>query len=688
MKFNISQKIILSILVIIILSITTILIVVSSIVDKRIRKESKTNGLQIIENINSHIIQTSNRGLDIALSFTDLDIVKQAYRFENDSLGRDFLRKNLSNQFDIIREHSEVGEDLRIHFHKPPAKSFWRIWRAEGNGAGGDDLSSFRNTILKISETHEPVKGIEVGKGGLVIRGIAPIFDNDNYVGSVESFFYFDKIIKDIALKENQNIYFFLPEKKARLAWKLQNNPKIGEYTFVVQAKKESIGVIDEEILTTGLTKKHHTIVENTGLFVFPIYDAENSVIAVACYTHNLDKIKENAYSARNRMLINLILTFIIIFIAIIISTKKFISKPILTINKELIDISEGNLSNSIKFSGKDEFGLLVNQINKTFEKIRNVLIIVKDSNKNMTGASNDLKNTSQDVSQGASEQAASVEEVSASMEEMSANIEQNVENAKITEKEIYFASVSIYEGSKSVKKTAELMENIEEKLGFINDIAKQTNILALNASVEAASAGEYGKGFAVIAREIRQLAEDSRKAAFEIREAISSGVSISEKANMQLTEIVKKMENSSDMIKQIVVSSREQKNGVEQVLSGIEQLNKITQKNAAIAEEMASSSQDLANQTTILTENIIFFKLKIDDKENETIDNIEKLKEPEKFNKEEEQKNNIIPEFDAIPEFDTIDTIDKNTIGKNKSKEGFMFDLGKDTSDDDFEMF
>ena len=266
-------------------------------------------------------------------------------------------------------------------------------------------------------------------------------------------------------------------------------------------------------------------------------------------------------------------------------------------------------------------------------------------------------------------------------MEEMSANIEQNNNNAQITEKDIFLASASVYEGSKSVKRTAELMMKIDDKIQVIDQIAKQTNILALNASVEAANAGEAGEGFSVIAREIRLLAEKSQMAAIDIQEATEIGVTISEKSNTELTDIVKKMEKAVEKVKQITSSGKEQKHGVDQVNAGIEQLNRVTQQNAAVAEEMATNAEELVSQSEMLKNIVDAYQ--ISDNEQAIADAGLNLEGYEYIKEDTEVDINI---DDSFTDFG----MEKQETEKStKQENGYTFDLKEENvSDDDFEIF
>ncbi len=282
-------------------------------------------------------------------------------------------------------------------------------------------------------------------------------------------------------------------------------------------------------------------------------------------------------------------------------------------INKGVVfarKIAEGDLTTNINVTQKDEIGQLAIALNEMVTKLQIVFAEILSSADNIASASQQMSSTSQSLSQGASSQASTAQEVSSSMEEMTANIDQNADNSEQTQQ----ISMGASDGMNSAKtRTDEAVianKRISEKINIISDIAFQTNILALNAAVEAARAGEHGKGFAVVATEVRKLAERSKMAAEEIVNLVKESYHTTEKAGLNLEEILPEIDKTTKLIQEIAAASVEQKSGAKQVNLSMQQLNNVAQQSAAASEELASGSEELAAQAHQLKDLISFFNI------------------------------------------------------------------------------
>jgi methyl-accepting chemotaxis protein len=292
------------------------------------------------------------------------------------------------------------------------------------------------------------------------------------------------------------------------------------------------------------------------------------------------------------------------------VEQKEYLERQVDTLVENLGKLSKGDLTIELQAERDDEIGQLVETVNTTVLKLKEIVTSVKEAADNVATGSQQLSAGSEQLSQGTTEQAASAEEASSSIEEMNAAIKQNADNALQTEKIAIRSAADATESGKAVFEAVAAMKDIAGKISIIEEIARQTNLLALNAAIEAARAGEHGKGFAVVAAEVRKLAERSQSAAGEIGKLSSTSVETAERAGSMLSKLVPDIQRTAGLVQEISAASKEQAGGSDQIDAAIQQLNQVIQHNAGGAEEMASTAEELSSQAEQLQGTISFFKV------------------------------------------------------------------------------
>lgn len=305
----------------------------------------------------------------------------------------------------------------------------------------------------------------------------------------------------------------------------------------------------------------------------------------------------------------SLIVFVVLLFFAYLMG-KKLIVTPVVTLVKAANQIAAGNLDQSLRIDKRDEIGGLAKAFQTMQTTIREVVVNIRDTADTIVTISQELNSRSEQLSNGAAGQAASMQESSSSMEEMAANIRQNAQNAQETEKIAVQSAQYAEEAGRVVAATVAAMQQIAEKIAIIEDIASQTRMLSLNATIEAARAQDYGKAFSVVASEVRQLSDVTKKAAEEINQLTISSFEVSERAGQMLSTLIPSIQKTTELIQEINAASREQDVSAAQVNLAIQQADQITQQNTMIAEETASSAEELAKQARQLQHAIAFFTI------------------------------------------------------------------------------
>lgn len=329
-------------------------------------------------------------------------------------------------------------------------------------------------------------------------------------------------------------------------------------------------------------------------------------------------------FTGASSLLITLNVINVIALFLLWIYMTQYLVTPINTVKKSIEEVTAGNLGVTIPEFGNNCAGRLIPGINSLSGNIATLVREIRASSQIAMTLSDQLSARSAQLSVKTEPQSASLVQTAASMEQMAASTKNNADNTRLASEQANQATLQARKGGELMGQVAHNMQSITECaqqmteiISMIDGIAFQTNILALNAAVEAARAGDHGKGFSVVAEEVRNLAHRSAEAAKNIKTLIevtsnnvTQGVTVVSEAEKNMREIVAGSGNVSRLMDEISSSTSEQEKGISQITLALSELERVTQSNVAMAEELNGSSDVLRNQVIELQSRTRNFRL------------------------------------------------------------------------------
>lgn len=548
-----------------------------------------------LSGLNQATSAEASRATSLAEMVAQMPAVREA--FANDD--REELLAMLEPSFASLQANNGVEQ---FQFHTPPATSYLRIHKPE---KFGDDLSSFRQTVVDANANQSVVSGVEGGVAGLGLRGVVPVqAPNGDFLGTVEI-----GLSVNAAFWDNFRSRFgidsalYIPDEQGVLTF---NSTTLSQEPVIDPAALERAFTGEEVNVNATLDGIPYV------LALRPFADYSGKTVAVVVLA--VDVTAQQAALSQARLLGGIV-GLVVLVLGLAASAllargiSRSVTQPVARMGELLRAVSAGDLTKRAPVDGTPEIAGMASALNATLDSMTGTIASISEASGRLTGASGSLAlsaetmtRTAERASTGAQEASAATLQVSsnvavvaASSEEMGASIAEIAQNAAEASSVATTALANTRATSAAVGRLSDSSNAIGEAIKTITSIATQTNLLALNATIEAARAGAAGRGFAVVAAEVKELAQQTATFTEEIAHRIETIQTDSDEAVTSISAIAEIVAHVNDLQSAIASAVEQQSATTSEISRSVNEAAMSADSIASTVERVADASQDTA---------------------------------------------------------------------------------------------